>query len=302
MKITTRPFGATSQGQEVECIRLEHDSGITAEVLSYGAILRALWVPASQGPVQVCKGYDTLEEYQAGSCYLGALVGRYAGRIAGGRFTLNGKEYQVSQNQGENSLHGGYEGFDRKVWQVKLLEDGVALSYTSPDGEEGYPGTLEVTAAYRFTRQGTLTLTMEALAREDTVVSLTHHGYWNLGGTDRDSAADHLFSTPADRFVEEHRQWIRKRLLEQENKRRLRPSYTEEQKLAGRRLAARVFAEKCRRRFNGRIPSALEHGNEIRRTLRRRCAMAALHVSQDTFGRLLLVSALLHDKREKRCV
>lgn len=202
MKITARPFGTTCDGQEVTCIRLEHHSGITAEVLSYGAILRALWVPTDQGPVQVCKGYDTLAEYQGGSCYLGALVGRCAGRIAKGRFTLKGKEYQVSCNQGENHLHGGNQGFDRKVWQVALLEDGVQLSRTSPAGEEGYPGGLEVTVTYRFLADGTLALHMSALALGDTVVSLTHHGYWNLGGTQQDSVGDHLFSTPADRFVE----------------------------------------------------------------------------------------------------
>ena len=96
MKISTRPFGLTRSGEEVHCIRLEHDSGIVAEVLSYGATLRALWVPTASGPVQVCAGYETLEEYEAGTCYLGCVVGRCAGRIDGGRFTLNGVEDRKS--------------------------------------------------------------------------------------------------------------------------------------------------------------------------------------------------------------
>ena len=202
MKITTRPFGTTRNGEQVVCVRMEQENGLAAEALSYGATLRALWVPTAQGPLSVCKGYETLEEYQEGTCYLGAVVGRCAGRIAGGRFTLKGREYQLPCNQGENHLHGGVEGFDRKVWETQLLPDGVAFTRLSPDGEEGYPGAVEVKAEYRMEGEGTLTLRLEARALDDTILSLTHHGYWNLGGTQRDSVGDHLFSTPARQFVE----------------------------------------------------------------------------------------------------
>lgn len=201
MKITTKPFGTTRSGEAVVCVRMEHESGITAEVLSYGAILRAVWVPGKNGPVQVCKGYETLEEYQDGTCYLGAIVGRCAGRIAGGRFTLNGKEYQVTCNQGENHLHGGNQGFDRKVWNVELLPDGVQLTCQARDGEEGYPGALDVTVRYRFDQDGALNLELEGTAQADTILSLTHHGYWNLEGEESLSVGDHLFSTPARQFV-----------------------------------------------------------------------------------------------------
>ena len=160
MKISTRPFGLTRSGEEVHCIRLEHDSGIVAEVLSYGATLRALWVPTASGPVQVCAGYETLEEYEAGTCYLGCVVGRCAGRIDGGRFTLNGVEYQLPQNQNGNHLHGGVEGFDRKVWNVQMLprNRGVRFFRRSEAGEEGYPGAVEVSATYLFEEDGALTL------------------------------------------------------------------------------------------------------------------------------------------------
>ena len=202
MKITTRSFGTTRGGQEVLCIRMEHDSGIVAEVLNYGAVLRALWVPVGEGTVQVCKGYETLEEYEAGDAYLGAVVGRCAGRIAGGRFTLNGVEYQLPRNQGENHLHGGLEGFDRKVWDVQMLPWGVRLFRCAQDGEEGYPGAVEVSATYLFEEDGALSLRFDALALDDTILSLTHHGYWNLEGEGSTSVADHRFSTPADCFAE----------------------------------------------------------------------------------------------------
>lgn len=201
MKISIRPFGLTRSGEEVHCIRLEHDSGIVAEVLSYGATLRALWVPTASGPVQVCAGYETLEEYEAGTCYLGCVVGRCAGRIDGGRFTLNGVEYQLPQNQNGNHLHGGVEGFDRKVWNVQMLprNRGVRFFRRSEAGEEGYPGAVEVSATYLFEEDGALTLRLDALAEDDTILSLTHHGYWNLAG--EGSVGGHLFTTPADRFA-----------------------------------------------------------------------------------------------------
>lgn len=201
MKISTRPFGTTRSGEEVHCIRLEHDSGIVAEVLSYGATLRALWVPTASGPVQVCAGYETLEEYEAGTCYLGAVVGRCAGRIDGGRFTLNGVEYQLPCNQNGNHLHGGVEGFDRKVWNVQMLprNRGVRFFRRSEAGEEGYPGAVEVSAAYLFEEDGALTLRLDALAEDDTILSMTHHGYWNLAG--EGSVGGHRFTTPADRFA-----------------------------------------------------------------------------------------------------
>ena len=183
MKISTRPFGTTRSGEEVHCIRLEHDSGIVAEVLSYGAILRALWVPTAAGSVQVCAGYETLEEYEAGTCYLGAVVGRCAGRIDGGHFVLNGTEYQLPQNQNGNHLHGGVEGFDRKVWGIQILPRyrGVRFFRRSEDGEEGYPGAVEVSATYLFEEDGALTLRFDALAEGDTILSMT-----------RNAIADHV--------------------------------------------------------------------------------------------------------------
>ena len=201
MKITTREFGTTKSGEAVQCVRMEHDSGIVAEVLNYGAILRAVWVPTANGPVQVARGYETLEEYEAGDAYLGAVVGRCAGRIAKGRFVLNGREYQLPCNQNGNHLHGGIKGFDRYVWDVQMLPKnrGVRFFRRSEDGEEGYPGAVEVSATYLFEEDGALTLRLDALAEDDTILSMTHHGYWNLAG--EGSVGGHLFTTPADRFA-----------------------------------------------------------------------------------------------------
>lgn len=204
MKITTREFGTTKSGEAVQCVRMEHDSGIVAEVLNYGAILRAVWVPTANGPVQVARGYETLEEYEAGDAYLGAVVGRCAGRIAKGRFVLNDREYQLPCNQNGNHLHGGIKGFDRYVWDVQMLPKnrGVRFFRRSEDGEEGYPGAVEVSATYLFEEDGALTLRFDALALDDTILSMTHHGYWNLEGEGSTSVAGQLFSTPADCFAE----------------------------------------------------------------------------------------------------
>lgn len=201
METTSSVFGFTSKGEQVDCIRLTHESGIVAEVLTYGATLRAVWVPTEKGMVQVCLGYETLQEYEAGEDYRGAIVGRCAGRIAGGKFSLNGKEYQLSQNQSGNHLHGGMEGFDRKIWEAEITPHSVVLSHTSPAGEEGYPGEVKIRVAYSFLQDGGLSIQFDAVAEQDTILSLTHHGYWNLAGEESQQGAEQLFSTPAECFA-----------------------------------------------------------------------------------------------------
>lgn len=201
MKISKRSFGTTRDGRPVLCYTLEHESGLRAEMLDYGATLRQLLVPVNGQMVSVCQGYETLEEYEAGTAYLGAVVGRCAGRIGGARFVMNGTEYHITANEGENHLHGGAKGFDRQVWDSEVLPDGVRFSRLSPDGEEGYPGDLLVQVDYVFGPDGVLKMRFAARAEGDTVVSLTHHGYWNLAGTDSDTVGGHLFSTPAKVFA-----------------------------------------------------------------------------------------------------
>lgn len=182
MSVTARPFGVTLSGENVTAYRLENKAGVSAEILDYGCTLRALTVPAKDGAVDVCLGYDTLAEYEESDGCLGAVVGRYANRIAGGRFALNGTTYSLACNDGAHHLHGGARGFDRYVWSAALLEDGVAFSRLSPNREEGYPGTLAATVTYRLTGGNALVIDYRAQSDADTVLNLTNHAYFDLSG------------------------------------------------------------------------------------------------------------------------
>ena len=179
-----RHFGTTAGGEEVLAVRL--DNGLLAcGILTYGATLRALWVPDGTGRRRdVVLGYDTLEEYQTREGYFGALVGRYANRIAAGRFTLGGKEYVLARNDGDNHLHGGLVGFSHRVWRLEeLTADMAVLELDSPDGEEGYPGNLRVRVTYEL-EGSSLVLRCQSRCDRETVCSLTNHSYFNLAGHD----------------------------------------------------------------------------------------------------------------------
>lgn len=177
-----QPFGATRSGQPVELLTLDNGT-LSCQIITFGAALRALWVPDRTGrPVDVVLGYETLPEYQDQDGYLGAVVGRFANRIAGGRFSLNGREYTLAINNGPNHLHGGIQGFSYKVWTVEELTGSRAvLSLSSPDGEEGYPGSLEVRVTYQLDRSA-LSIRCQASSDQDTPCSLTNHSYFNLNG------------------------------------------------------------------------------------------------------------------------
>lgn len=182
MKITKRAFGTLSDGQAVHCWRIENEQGLCAEVLDYGATIRALWVPDRTGElVDVVLGYDTLEGYLENPGYLGATIGRFGNRIGGGCFTLNDKTYTLACNNGKNHLHGGNRGFDQHIWQAEETESGVLFQTVSPDGEEGYPGTLRVSVQIGW-RGNALCLRYHAVCDQDTIVNLTNHSYFNLDG------------------------------------------------------------------------------------------------------------------------
>ena len=187
-QITPQPFGRTPDGTPVEIYTLRNAVGTTARILTYGGIVQSLDVPDKHGNFgDVVLGYDTLGGYLTNSPYFGSLIGRYGNRIAKGHFTLNGKTHTLAVNNGSNSLHGGLKGFDKVVWQVvraAYTAQGpqLELSYTSPDGEEGYPGTLTVTATYTVTPDNSLRLDYTATTDEPTVVNLTQHSYFNLAG------------------------------------------------------------------------------------------------------------------------
>ena len=175
-------FGRMPDGALVEQITLRNGP-MTCQILTYGGAVRSLVAPDRDGnPVDVALGFDTLEGYMAQDKYMGAIVGRYANRIGGAKFTLNGAEYPLFANDGPNSLHGGRAGFDKQIWTVEQLAgDSVTLSLVSPDGEEGYPGTLSVQVTYSL-EGGALTIGYRAVCDRDTVFNPTNHTYFNLSG------------------------------------------------------------------------------------------------------------------------
>ena len=194
--LAKEPFGRLADGTAVERYRLTNAGGMEVDVITYGGIVTAIRVPDRDGwPANVVLGLPTLEDYVAKNPYFGTITGRYANRIAGGRFTLEGKEYRLALNNGPNSLHGGKIGFDKRVWKASeaAAPDGVALalSYLSPDGEEGYPGNLAVKVTYTLTDADELRLDYEATTDKATVVNLTSHSYFNLAGDGSGGVEDH---------------------------------------------------------------------------------------------------------------
>jgi len=195
------PFGLTPAGEAVDLLTL--DNGIlSCHILTFGATLQALYVPDRKGCVtDVVLGYDTLEDYLTRDGYLGAVVGRYANRIARGRFTLNGQTYSLAVNNGPNHLHGGLKGFSHRVWTVEELTADIAvLSLFSPDGEEGYPGSLHVRVTYRL-EGPTLSLRYQARSDRDTPCNLTNHAYFNLAGHSSGPVLDQEIQISAARYT-----------------------------------------------------------------------------------------------------
>jgi aldose 1-epimerase len=194
-------------GNEVECVTLQDAGGFEARIITYGAVLQALLVPDAGGRRDdVVLGHDTLDGYVARRQFFGATVGRYANRIAGARFVLDGAVVQLAANDGLNALHGGSGGFDRHNWQVVSVEEGarpaVTLARTSADGEEGYPGTLEVEVTWRLAGPLELLLDMTARTDRSTVVNLTNHSFFNLAGAgSRRDILDHRLTLAADHFL-----------------------------------------------------------------------------------------------------
>jgi aldose 1-epimerase len=192
--VTRSPFGTLTGGEDVELITLTNEAGLRASIMTYGAGIQALWVPDRDGVLaDVALGHPTLSPYVEQPQFIGSTVGRVANRIAGGRFTFDGRQYQVPVNNGPNSLHGGERGFDKVVWEVLGTEtDGAAtvtLGYVSPDGDQGYPGTLTVTATYSLDANNALTVEYRAASDRPTLVNLSNHAYWNLAGEGAEEGA-----------------------------------------------------------------------------------------------------------------
>ncbi|TRO48365.1 galactose mutarotase [Candidatus Bathyarchaeota archaeon] len=204
MRVERREWGETPEGKDVQIYTVVNERGAEARITNYGGTVVSLRVPDRDGGLgDVVLGYDTLPEYVDDLSYFGCTVGRYANRIAGGRFTLNGVGYILTANERWNHLHGGIRGFSKVVWGARAVERGrsagVGLTYLSRDGEEGYPGTLSVEMEYLLTEDDELRIEYRAKTDRDTVVNLSHHSYFNLaGGGD---VLDHELTLHADRFT-----------------------------------------------------------------------------------------------------
>jgi aldose 1-epimerase len=205
-RVTKMDFGKTPEGTPVDLYVLTNSKGVTVKITNYGGIVTEIHVPDRDGKfADVALGFDKLGDYLKGHPYFGALVGRVANRIAGAKFTLGGKEYTLAQNNGRNSLHGGKKGFDKVVWKAEPLSGtgiaGIKLHYLSKDGEEGYPGNLDVTVTYRLTENNELVIEYQATTDRATPVNLSNHSYFNLAGHGSGTILGHELLLGAEKYT-----------------------------------------------------------------------------------------------------
>ncbi|MBP2633814.1 MAG: galactose mutarotase [Firmicutes bacterium] len=183
--ISKQTFGTTKDGCQIDLYTLTNKNNMQVMISTFGGTIVSIKTPDKTGMlIDVALGYDKLENYETQDKYIGALIGRHGNRIQKGHFTLNGKKFQLYCNDGNNHLHGGKIGFDKKVWSAKEADQGLSLTYVSANGEEGYPGTLKVEVLYSLTDDNTLSIDYKAISDEDTVCNLTNHTYFNLAGYD----------------------------------------------------------------------------------------------------------------------
>lgn len=199
-------FGKLEDGTQVTAYTLVNKNGMSAKIIDYGGIVTELNVPDAKGNfADVVLGFDSMDGYLKGSPYFGALIGRVGNRIAKGAFTLDGKDYKLAVNNGPNALHGGKKGFDKVMWTAKPQLTGLGpalmLTYTSKDGEEGYPGKLDVQVTYTLTSDDALRIDYQATTDKATPVNLTNHSYFNLGGHDSGTILNHKVKLVADKYT-----------------------------------------------------------------------------------------------------
>ena len=201
------PAGRLADGSPIEAVTLRNGKGVAARIITYGATLQSLAAPDRAGKsAEITLGHDTAADYETKPSYFGVTVGRYANRIAGGRFTLDGRSHQLTQNDGGNSLHGGVRGFDKRNWRIVSVSDGpvarVVLGLTSPDGDQGYPGKLDVTVTYALDELGNLEIAFEARTDKPTIVNMTNHALFNLAGDGApEGTARQLLTIPARAYT-----------------------------------------------------------------------------------------------------
>jgi aldose 1-epimerase len=200
------PFGALADGRQVEAVVLRNQAGIRVKIMTLGAAIQSLSIPDRTGLAgDIVLGFDSPQEYVQNPSYFGATVGRFANRIAKGHFSLDGKTYNLATNDHGNHLHGGLKGFDKVLWSIDSAKSGspatAVFSYTSPDGEEGYPGTLRVTASYSLDDAATLRLEFKATTDKSTIVNISNHSYFNLSAETGASVLTHLLLVNASKYT-----------------------------------------------------------------------------------------------------
>tara|TARA_R100001369_G_scaffold92810_3_gene140008 strand:- start:3777 stop:4955 length:1179 start_codon:yes stop_codon:yes gene_type:complete len=206
MSITKSDFGRTADGDAVAKYTLENKGGIQVDIITYGGRITSLRTPDSSGKLaNVVLGFNDIQQYEKDNPFFGALIGRYGNRIAKGKFSLDGTEYTLAQNNGENSLHGGVKGFDKRVWNATTEESDdsikLKLTYLSADMEEGFPGNLNTAVTYTLNKDNSLDVMYEAKTDKTTVVNLTQHAYFNLSGDFSNTILDHMVEIDADTFL-----------------------------------------------------------------------------------------------------
>jgi aldose 1-epimerase len=204
--IQKAPFGHTADGKAVEAYTLTNKNGLEARLMTYGATLVSLKTPDRSGKMaDIVLGFDSVDPYVTGVPFYGATIGRFANRIANGRFTLGGVAYQLPKNDGPNSLHGGVKGFDKRLWTAVPFENakgpGVTFSYVSADGEEGYPGQMTVHVTYQLRDDNALSITYDATTTKPTPINLTNHSYFNLSGDPNHTILDEVLQIDAAKFT-----------------------------------------------------------------------------------------------------
>ncbi len=205
MSVVKYEFGMTKDKEMVSKYRLQNQSGAYIEVLDYGAILHSVVVPDKEGSMKdVVLGYDKVEGYENGTCFFGATIGRNGNRIAKGKFVINGKEYQMVQNENVNNLHSGPNGYESRMWSVKEINDtenSITFGLNSPDKDQGFPGNFDISLKYEMSEDNELIIHYTGVCDQDTVANMTNHSYFNLNGHEDGSNADLLLTIHADAFT-----------------------------------------------------------------------------------------------------
>lgn len=200
--ITKKPFGKLSTGEEVSLFELKNSSGAYVEIIDFGGAIRSIVVSDREGRLgDVALGYDSASDYEKQGKFIGALIGRHGNRIEGARFKIGRRVFALEPNDGRNSLHGGFNGFDKKMWNAEIDGETLVLKYHSADGEEGFPGNLDATVKYSFTEDNALVIDYSAVSDEDTVCNLTNHCYFNLNGEGSGDVLGHVLQIEADHYT-----------------------------------------------------------------------------------------------------